>query len=91
MLRWILYWAGGLVFTILVAIIFYALLPIYRKYSDLPHVIIRFWSLVLVKLFYGTDIQLNGSEKIDALGTISKFWRFDPEPSNQQTMHPLLM
>ncbi len=65
MLRGIFYWTGGLVFTILVAFFLYPLLAFNRKYPDLPHVIIRFWSSVIVKLFYGTDIQLIGGEKID--------------------------
>ena len=58
-------WTGGFVFTILVAFLFYTLFPLYRKYPDIPHSIIRFWSLGLVKLFFGADIQLNGGEKIE--------------------------
>lgn len=64
MIRGILYWSGGLLFTILIALCFYLLLPLYLVKSDLPHLVINFWAKVLVKVFYGAKLEVKGLENI---------------------------
>jgi len=66
MIRAFLYWTGGVIFTMIFAVIFYLLIPFYRKYPGLPHVIIRIWSKAIVRVFYGCEISLYGEEFIDS-------------------------
>jgi 1-acyl-sn-glycerol-3-phosphate acyltransferase len=66
MIRAFLYWTGGVILTMIFAVIFYLLVPFYRKYPGLPHVIIRIWSKVIVRVFYGCKISLYGEEFIDS-------------------------
>ncbi|MBA7669648.1 hypothetical protein ES703_77780 [subsurface metagenome] len=65
MIRGILYWVGGIIFTIPCALYFYLMYPFFRRSPDLPHLIIRFWSRILVKIFYGAGIEVIGKENIE--------------------------
>jgi len=64
MIRGLLYWSGGLLLTLLLALPFYLLVPLYGKYPDMPHLIISFWARLLVRVFYGSDIKVKGKENI---------------------------
>jgi 1-acyl-sn-glycerol-3-phosphate acyltransferase len=64
MIRGILYWSLGPLFTLFLAIPFYLLLPLYRTRGDLPHRYIGVWARLLIRIFYGTDIELSGTEHI---------------------------
>jgi 1-acyl-sn-glycerol-3-phosphate acyltransferase len=64
MIRGLLYWSVGLLLTVLLMVPFYLLLPLYRKYPDLPHRYIGFWARLLVRAFYGSRIELSGQEHI---------------------------
>jgi 1-acyl-sn-glycerol-3-phosphate acyltransferase len=65
MIRGLLYWSGGLLLTLLLMIPFYLLLPLYKKYPDLPHRYIGFWARLIVRVFYGSHIELSGQEHIE--------------------------
>jgi len=68
MIRGLFYWIGGVLFTVLMAVLFYLSLPFFGVNPSLPHRYIRFWSKALVTFFCGTRIELSGAERIDPRG-----------------------
>lgn len=64
MIRGLLYWSGGLLLTLFLALPFYFLVPLYRKYPGMPHLMISFWARLLVRVFYGSEIKVEGEGNI---------------------------
>ncbi|HEB29983.1 MAG TPA: 1-acyl-sn-glycerol-3-phosphate acyltransferase [Spirochaetes bacterium] len=65
MIRGIIYWIFGTIFTVLVTFFFYLMYPFSRLNPDLPHLIVKFWSKGLLNFFCGTGIEVSGWENID--------------------------
>ncbi len=68
MIRGIIYWIFGTIFTVLVIFFFYLMYPFLRLNPDLPHLIEKFWSKGLLNFFCGTRIEVSGWENIDLSG-----------------------
>jgi 1-acyl-sn-glycerol-3-phosphate acyltransferase len=65
MIRGVLYWIFGTIFTVLVAFFFYLLYPFLRLYPDFPHLIVNFWARGLLNFFCGSGIEISGWENVD--------------------------
>jgi 1-acyl-sn-glycerol-3-phosphate acyltransferase len=65
MIRGIIYWIFGTIFTVLVTFFFYLMYPLFRLNADLPHLIVKFWSKGLLNFFCGASVEMHGWENID--------------------------
>jgi 1-acyl-sn-glycerol-3-phosphate acyltransferase len=64
MIRGLFYWIGGLIFTILIAPVFFMIFLVTRGNQDRCHLVIRFWTRVLLGVFCGVKIKVSGAENL---------------------------
>jgi 1-acyl-sn-glycerol-3-phosphate acyltransferase len=65
MIRGVIYWIFGTIFTVLVCVFFYLLIPFSLLNPNFPHLIINFWAKGLLNFFCGSGIEISGWENID--------------------------
>jgi 1-acyl-sn-glycerol-3-phosphate acyltransferase len=64
-IRGLFYWVGGSFFTVLTAVVFFILFPLFGRMPWLPFAITRFWSKVLVSRFFASSVVVTGEEFIE--------------------------
>ena len=69
MIRGVFFWAGGVIFTVVMAVVFFGALPFFRARPAIPHLLIKFWAKVLLSLFCGVRLEVHGDRRVDAAGS----------------------
>jgi len=64
MIRGLIYWIGGIIFTFIMFIVLLSVQPFISKKSKVPHKLTRFWANFLVKILCGVKYDVEGLENI---------------------------